>query len=797
MNLNQTINYSAVYTQYTPQTPGLGQEPAASCASIVRASLCSPPNCWSWNRNTYTFTLTPGIQDYLIPFTNVPDLGFAEIFTLVDPDNSKIFQIKDVYNNVALSKSQKEQRPNSVAIQELGNVSSTVTHTLTAASVMSNVASLVFDSVAGFMVGQPLTLTVMSGATFLNGQTVTIASINVGTNTVTANFTHADYPGAGTDSLVATLSTAVANPFATYDPVLGKAIMFDLSSGAVNRIDCNSSTPAVDSTYSISGGDLSNFNVLMGSIAYIGNTVYIGYNDPITGHTQVRGLSDTAYTLLDTITVDNSGLQFPNTMRAWSFGGTNYLGMISGDTTAQTLRVYNVSGYANTLVFSDTAVCRNLANRQISGQGPYFFPDPNGNIWVIYAYNTSGTQYTVGGAGHVAPQRWNLIKYTSVGAKTTYDFAADADGNCGTGGFYDPTTNMIVVSCNQGAYKIFDPVSTTVTTTYGSAASPTYVAAQEYNGHTNSSEAIGLLFTGTQGFPEVQQGSTFAYNGEYFYGINTADSNINSKIDVRKSSDLTVLRTVDISLLIAGYIPSGINQYPGWIYIPSKNWLFVTDSSNSTHTYVLFLATQAGSNVATGSGLSNESVTGFLIRFVGVPDKSYTSIMTYQKTPQSFGPFVITAAANASGGTTAYTGIFDPLSFPLGSIANITGFVTNAVNNGSFFVANCTTTTLTLSNAAGVAETVSAFATNFDWAPVPDWYNDAFQNLYLSEMLTVAQDFAKAQMYRQRGVAAFLSKATGLTEAQKNMFAQQWLARTNESSTTNIMIQTGVQSKGV
>jgi hypothetical protein len=66
---------------------------------------------------------------------------------------------------------------------------------------------------------------------------------------------------------------------------------------------------------------------------------------------------------------------------------------------------------------------------------------------------------------------------------------------------------------------------------------------------------------------------------------------------------------------------------------------------------------------------------------------------------------VLTAAGNASGTTTAYTGTFVVANIPIGSTVTIAGFVTNTVNNGSFVVTAVTTTTLTVLNSAGVAET--------------------------------------------------------------------------------------------
>lgn len=196
-----------------------------------------------------------------------------------------------------------------------------------------------------------------------------------------------------------------------------------------------------------------------------------------------------------------------------------------------------------------------------------------------------------------------------------------------------------------------------------------------------------------------------------------------------------------------------------------------------------------------GAAIQSTTATDLLLRFIGVPNAAYTVTITYQKKAQAFGPFFITAAGNAAGGNTAYTGTFDPLSFPAGSTAIITGFVTNAVNNGSFAVVSCTATTLTVVNAAGVAETITAYANNFDWAPIPDSYRDIYNNLFLSEMMW--DDPQRAQIHRQRGVGAFLAKAQGLNDMQKSAFIQQWLARSSNEVTKAMLTQIGNTGRGV
>lgn len=69
----------------------------------------------------------------------------------------------------------------------------------------------------------------------------------------------------------------------------------------------------------------------------------------------------------------------------------------------------------------------------------------------------------------------------------------------------------------------------------------------------------------------------------------------------------------------------------------------------------------------------------------------------------------ITSVASSTG---VYTGTFPEFaSFPVGGKVTIAGFVTNAVNNGTFTIVSATATTLTTSNTASVSETHAATAT--------------------------------------------------------------------------------------
>jgi hypothetical protein len=194
--------------------------------------------------------------------------------------------------------------------------------------------------------------------------------------------------------------------------------------------------------------------------------------------------------------------------------------------------------------------------------------------------------------------------------------------------------------------------------------------------------------------------------------------------------------------------------------------------------------------------VTNTVGVGFKLRFMGIPDDVYQIILTYQPAPPQFAAFTVTSVLTASGGNTVYNGIsFSSTFLPIGSDVLVVG-ATNTQNNGTFQVVNVTSAQLTLNNPSGMAETSSnILASNQDWFPIPDSYSDIYNNLFLGEAMALVDD-ARSQVYRHRGVAAFLAKAEGLTDLQKNIFAQQWLAQGREPTTVAFKLQQVAQARG-
>ena len=192
--------------------------------------------------------------------------------------------------------------------------------------------------------------------------------------------------------------------------------------------------------------------------------------------------------------------------------------------------------------------------------------------------------------------------------------------------------------------------------------------------------------------------------------------------------------------------------------------------------------------------------TSVSLRFLSVPEQAYTTILTYQKLPLPFTYFnlesvsVISTVVYYTYQSTQVVGANDELA---GQYILVSGFI-NAGNNGTFLCVSSTANYLILTNPNAIDETkTTAYAINESWYPIPDSYMEIYNNLFLAEMMATADD-AREQLYRQRGVAALLSKAQGLTQLQVNAFLAQWSARGSmQELAKQIATQMGAQSRGI
>lgn len=83
------------------------------------------------------------------------------------------------------------------------------------------------------------------------------------------------------------------------------------------------------------------------------------------------------------------------------------------------------------------------------------------------------------------------------------------------------------------------------------------------------------------------------------------------------------------------------------------------------------------------------------------------------------------------------------------------------------------------------------------WSGIPDAYSDIYGNLFLSEMYQFNGEEQSAARYRQRGVASLLSRAEGLTDAQKNIFMTAALKDGLESAALQLRLQQATQARGI
>jgi hypothetical protein len=122
--LAQTLGWAESYIQGVPLTAwgASGGEPALSIASMVQATIYSPPLVWSHNRANFSFSTVLGQQDYPQTITN---LGYLEKATV--NDGTTIWELPDgAMNNTPLASSNTQARPSSMSVQQsVPNVSQT------------------------------------------------------------------------------------------------------------------------------------------------------------------------------------------------------------------------------------------------------------------------------------------------------------------------------------------------------------------------------------------------------------------------------------------------------------------------------------------------------------------------------------------------------------------------------------------------------------------------------------------------------------------------------------------------
>src|SRR5579859_7813498 len=115
--IQNSIDYSQPFIQYSPISAGANSEPAVTIANEIQNLVCGPPFGWSWNRKEDSSTSTvAGTQDYTI---NLTDFAYLEKVSLTDP-NGVVFDVPNIYNNLskglANATSERQMRPNSCCV---------------------------------------------------------------------------------------------------------------------------------------------------------------------------------------------------------------------------------------------------------------------------------------------------------------------------------------------------------------------------------------------------------------------------------------------------------------------------------------------------------------------------------------------------------------------------------------------------------------------------------------------------------------------------------------------------------
>lgn len=174
---------------------------------------------------------------------------------------------------------------------------------------------------------------------------------------------------------------------------------------------------------------------------------------------------------------------------------------------------------------------------------------------------------------------------------------------------------------------------------------------------------------------------------------------------------------------------------------------FVTNPSQNNGTFVVVSVTGTTLTVVNASGIAETATAKVQDTPMGYNGSVYTANTNnwspyYMEIWSSQPSYTVTAAGNASGGNTAYTGTFVVTAFPVGASTTIAGF-TNAGNNGSFTIVSCTSTTLTVANAGGVSETHAATATT----PLPQAFMKIEYGTYSTTTTQPALTFELGSAY--------------------------------------------------
>jgi hypothetical protein len=151
--------------------------------------------------------------------------------------------------------------------------------------------------------------------------------------------------------------------------------------------------------------------------------------------------------------------------------------------------------------------------------------------------------------------------------------------------------------------------------------------------------------------------------------------------------------------------------------------------------------------------------------------------------------FVLTAAGAASGGSTVYTGTLANCGSNacIGALYTVAGF-TNAGNNGSFVATASSTTTITLTNGGGVAETHAGTVTD-NWAST---FNQASSNATNTLHL-----YQFNQQQALRGTIFNEARELDINQVVDPGYSGLWCVSALTSASFNALTQTWCSTDGI
>ena len=79
ITITDTIQWIQPFLNWANLTIGIDGEPALSSANLILQTIVGPPFVWPWNRATFQFQTTQGVQDYNLAIAN---FGFLEAASL-------------------------------------------------------------------------------------------------------------------------------------------------------------------------------------------------------------------------------------------------------------------------------------------------------------------------------------------------------------------------------------------------------------------------------------------------------------------------------------------------------------------------------------------------------------------------------------------------------------------------------------------------------------------------------------------------------------------------------------------